>query len=418
MSYFTYDQAMEEAARCLLCYEAPCSEACPANTDPAKFIRSIRFNNLKGAAETIRTKNILGGICARVCPYDQLCQKDCVRAELDQSIQIGKLQEFVCDYEKANELEILRTPELKKEKVAIIGSGPAGLAAAGELALSGYQVKVFEKREKVGGWLNYGIPSTKLPPEIVETEIDYIRDLGVEFETNCEVGQDITLADLRAGGYKTFLMALGQPEAKKLELEGNQLAGVKDAVSFLIKAKTQAEKLDVKAKKVVIVGGGNVAVDCALTAKKYGAADVSMVCLENLATMPAAEKELIEAQKHNINIYAGFKPEAIAGEQQVEKFSAFGVENNSKLELEAEQVILAIGQTNVKIKEIEDLKLDQAGFIETNSNFKTNYEDIFAAGDIINTEESVVNAIAEGKEAAKNMMDYLNNKKEKVKVSL
>lgn len=116
MSYFTYDQAMEEAARCLLCYEAPCSEACPANTDPAKFIRSIRFNNLKGAAETIRTKNILGGICARVCPYDQLCQKDCVRAELDQSIQIGKLQEFVCDYEKANELEILRTPELKKRK--------------------------------------------------------------------------------------------------------------------------------------------------------------------------------------------------------------------------------------------------------------------------------------------------------------
>lgn len=418
MSYFTYKQAIEEASRCLLCYDAPCSQGCPANTDPAKFIRSIRFNNLKGAAETIRTKNILGGICARVCPYDQLCQKNCVRAELDQSIEIGKLQQFVCDYEKENDLNILEPVELNQEKVAVIGSGPAGLAAAGELALSGYQVKVFEKRSKVGGWLNYGIPSTKLPPEIVDTEINYIRDLGVEFETDCEVGQDISLNELREKGYQAFLMALGKPEPKTLEIEGGNLAGVKDAVSFLIKGKTQPEKLELADKKVVIIGGGNVAVDCALTAKREGAAEVSMVCLESLAQMPAAEKELIEVQKKNVNIFAGFKPEAIKGINKVEKFKASGVENDSSLELEAEIVILAVGQKNDEVQKIEDLELDQAGFIETDANLKTNYADIFAAGDIIDTDESVVNSIADGKEAAENIIYYLANKKEKVKVSL
>lgn len=418
MSYFTYDQAVEEASRCLLCHDAPCSQGCPANTNPAKFIRSIRFNNLKGAAETIRTRNILGGICARVCPYDQLCQENCVRAELDESIKIGKLQEFVCDYERENNLEFLDSVELNKEKVAVIGSGPAGLAAAGELALSGYQVKVFEKRSLVGGWLNYGIPANKLPQKVVKEEIDYIRDLGVEFETNCEVGKDISLTELKEQGYKAFLMALGKPQPKVLDLEGSQLDGVTDAVSFLSMAKTKSGQLNVENNKIVIIGGGNVAVDCAVTAKEYGSANVSMVCIETLAEMPADQKDIIEAQKRNVNIFAGFKPVAIKGETEVEKFSGISVEDKSSLELECERIIFAVGQKSADVKKIEDLKIDQDGFIKTDESLKTNRENIFAAGDIIKTDNTVVNAIADGKEAAENIINHLTNKNEKEQVRL
>ncbi|MFW6281062.1 MAG: FAD-dependent oxidoreductase [Halanaerobium sp.] len=418
MSKFTYNQAVEEASKCLLCYDAPCSNGCPANTNPSKFIRSIRFNNLKGSAKTIRTNNILGGICARVCPYDQLCQENCIRAEIDESIKIGKLQEFVCDYEKEHNLKVLEPVELEKEKIAIIGSGPAGLAAAGELALSGYKVKVFEKRSLVGGWLNYGIPASKLPQKIVNEEINYIRDLGVEFETNCEVGKDISLDELKERGYKVFLMALGKPNPKVLDLEGSQLDGVTDAVSFLSESKTKPEKFDVKNKKIVIIGGGDVAIDCAITAKENKAAKVNIVCIETLAEIPCTEKELHKAYNKNVNVFAGFKPEAIKGENKVERFTAVSVEDNSTLELECENIIFAVGQKSDDVKKIEDLKLDQDGFIKTDENLKTNKKNIFAAGDIIKTDNTVVNAIADGKEVAENIINYIINKKEKEQVRI
>ena len=413
MSYFTYDQAVEEASRCLLCHDAPCSEECPADTNPAKFIRSIQFNNIKGAAETIRTNNILGGICAWVCPCDQLCQENCVRDEIDEPIEIGKLQQFVCDYERENNLEVLDPVEPNKEKVAVIGSGPAGLAAAGELALSGYQVKVFEKRSLPGGWLSYGVPAHKLPQKVVKEEIGYIRDLGVEFETNCEVGKDISLTELKEQGYKAFLLALGKPQPKILNLEGSQLNGVTNAVSFLSKAKTNPEQVNIENDKIVVIGGGGVAVDCAETAKEYGAANVSMVCIETLDEMPAYQKDIIEAQKKNINILAGFKPEAIKGENKVKKFTGTSVEDNSSLDLECDRIIFAVGQKSADVKKIEDLELDQDGFIKTDESLKTNRGNIFAAGDIIKTDNTVVNAVSDGKEAAENIINHLTNKKEK-----
>lgn len=418
MSNYTLNQAIEEASRCLLCHDAPCSKGCPAETNPAKFIRSIRFNNLKGAAETIRTKNILGGICARVCPYDQLCQENCVRAKIDESIQIGKLQQFICDYENENNLEILEKSELNKEnKVAVIGSGPAGLAAAGELALSGYQVKVFEKRSLLGGWMSYGIPADKLSQEVVDKEINYIKDLGVEFELNCEVGKDISFKELEKE-YDAFLMAVGKPEPKVLEIKGSNLNGVTDAVSFLAKAKTSQENLKVKDKKLAIIGGGNVAVDCAVTAKDAGAADVNMLCIESLAEMPCDEKDLLKAYKKNVNVFASFKPEAISGENSVEKFTALSVNDDSKLELSCDAVIFAVGQKTANVKEIKELKLNANGFIEVDQNLKTEKENIFAAGDIIDSDNTVVNAIADGKKAAENIISYLENIKEKVQVSV
>ncbi|MBM7623680.1 FAD-dependent oxidoreductase [Sporohalobacter salinus] len=399
MSYFNYDQAMKETSRCLLCYDAPCSQGCPANTNPAKFIRSIRFENLRGAAEIIRNRNILGGICARVCPYDRLCQENCVRDKLDESIQIGKLQEFICDYEREADFEVIESVDLIKEKIAVIGSGPAGLAAAGELALNGYQVTVFERRSLIGGWLSYGIPSDKLPQEIVNHEIKYIKDLGVEFKTNCEIGKDISFNELEEQDYSAYLLALGKPVPKTLDLEGSQLNEVTNAVDFLSKAKNNRNEIKVKNKKVIIIGGGNVAVDCALIAKEFGAKDVSMVCIESLAEMPADQKDMIKAQKRNVNIFAGFKPQEICGDNNVEKFKGVSVDDSSVLELDYDVIIFAVGQKSADVKQIKDLNVDDDGFILIDENLKTDHKNIFAAGDIIKTDNTVVNAIADGKEA-------------------
>ena len=206
--------AMEEASRCLLCYDAPCSQACPAQTDPAKFIRSLRFRNLKGAMETIRTNNILGGICARVCPTEKYCEGACSRTAVGKPIRIAFLQQFLTDQEQEINFHVLHPQKPTQGKVAVIGSGPCGLAAAAELAQAGFTVTVFEAREKVGGWLTYGIPADRLPQAVVDREIQYVRDLGVTFKTGCRVGKDTSIVDLRKQGYKAILVAVGLQKSR------------------------------------------------------------------------------------------------------------------------------------------------------------------------------------------------------------
>ena len=176
---FTHRTAMEEAARCLLCIDAPCSQGCPAGTDPGKFIRSIRFRNVKGAAETIRENNILGGTCARVCPYDRLCEEFCSRCGIDKPIQIGKLQRYAIEQEEAFNMQILKAPAEKKAgKVACVGAGPASLACASELAKAGYNVTIFEREAEAGGVLTYGIVPTRLPKKVVDHDIKMVKDLA------------------------------------------------------------------------------------------------------------------------------------------------------------------------------------------------------------------------------------------------
>ena len=216
---FTPILAVEEASRCLLCYDAPCTNACPAGTDPAKFIRSLRFRNFKGAASTIRENNVLGGICARVCPTDKYCEGACSRCGIDKPIQIGKLQRYLTDYEQMTGIKSLKAVKATKDKVAIIGSGPSGLSAAAKLALTGYKVTVFEAREQLGGWLTYGIPENRLPQQIVENEIQYVKDLGVEFKTNCKVGKDIKIEDLKKDGFRAFLLATGMHKGNGVNIK-------------------------------------------------------------------------------------------------------------------------------------------------------------------------------------------------------
>ena len=190
---FTPRLVMEEASRCLLCLDAPCSASCPAGTDPAKFIRSLRFKNVKGAAETVRINNVLGAICARVCPTERYCQLGCSRSGIDKPIDIGRIQRYITDFEDALKMDTLETKEENGKKVAVVGSGPAGLTTAAELAKEGYHVSIFEKESKAGGYLKYGIPEYRLPNAVVDKEIDRIVKLGVDINLNVRVGDIYTL---------------------------------------------------------------------------------------------------------------------------------------------------------------------------------------------------------------------------------
>lgn len=389
--------AIEEASRCLLCHDAPCSKACPAGTDPAKFIRSLRFRNLKGAVETIRVNNPLGGVCARVCPYDKYCEGACSRCGIDDPIKIGELQRYLTDYEQTIGMKVLEKVELDKEKVAIIGSGPSSLAAAAILAQKGYKVTVFEEKKVLGGWLSYGIPTQRLPQEVVKNEINYIKELGVEFKTNSKVGKQISLNNLRDEGYKAFLVACGMQRSKNIEVKGLDLQGVVNGIDFLGEAKIKEDNVKV-GNHVIVIGGGDVAMDCAAVAKFLGAEDVKIVYRRTIEKMPASveEKKYIQ-QSLKIPIFTGFKPAEIIGNcGKVVAFKAEGMFDGSKLELIADMIILAVGQ------EAEDL----------NAIIDINLGDVFTAGDIVEKDKTVVQSVASGKLAAEKIESYLAEKTE------
>ncbi len=409
---FTPILAIEEASRCLLCYDAPCTNACPAGTDPAKFIRSLRFRNFKGAVSTIRENNILGGICARVCPTDKYCEGACSLCGIDRPIEIGKIQRFLTDYEQAIGFKCLETAEATKDKVAIIGSGPSGLSAAAKLSAEGYKVTVFESRKQLGGWLTYGIPENKLPMKVVENEIQYVKDLGVEFVLDCKVGKDITPAGLKKDGFAAILLATGMHKGRDIDIKGNDLKGVVNGIDFLAEAKTSGGNIKV-GNKVVVIGGGDVAVDCASTAKLLGAEDVKIVYRRTMEKMPADREELAYLQQLNIPVFTGLKPAEVIGEYgKVTQFKAAGMFDDSKLILDADMVIFAIGQQ--PDESVVPADVNEKGIFKT-CDYMTSVDGVFASGDIADGDKTVVYAVKEGKEAAESIINYLEDKKEGVK---
>ena len=400
---FTHRTAMEEAARCLLCHDAPCSQGCPAGTDPAKFIRSIRFRNVKGAAETIRENNILGGSCARVCPYDRLCEEACSRCGIDKPIQIGKLQRYAIEQEKVFKMKILKAPAKKKAaKVACVGAGPSSLAAAAELAKAGYRVTIFEREEKAGGVLTYGIVPSRLPQAVVDHDIAQVKGLGVKFE----FGKEVKAADLEE--YDAVFVGTGLWGANLPKIEGIELAGVYSAVDFLKAARTQKNAFD-PGKKVLVVGGGDVAVDCAVTAKLLGAEDVKIVYRRTLEEAPGNMTEFQYALTLGIGITTGMAPAAIKGADKVEAVEFKGFRDEAaQLVLSADTIVFATGQTAEDQTAVAPVKVADKGLIKAPKG-KAGGK-FFAAGDIVNGGKTVVEAVAAGKEAADAMIAYLEKK--------
>lgn len=400
---FTHRTAMEEAARCLLCHDAPCSQGCPAGTDPAKFIRSIRFRNVKGAAETIRENNVLGGTCARVCPYDRLCEEACSRCGIDKPIQIGLLQRYAIEQEKLFKMKTLKAPEKKKAaKAACIGAGSASLAAAAELAKAGYKVTIFEREEKAGGVLTYGIVPSRLPQAVVDHDIAQVKGLGIKFE----FGKAVKAADL--DDYDAVFVGTGLWGANLPKIDGIDKAGVYAAVDFLKEARTKKTAFD-PGKKVLVVGGGDVAVDCAVTAKLLGAEDVKIVYRRTLEEAPGNMTEFQYALSLGIGITTGMAPAAINGSSKVETVDFKGFRDEAaKLTLSADTIVFATGQTPEDMEAIAPVKVTEKGMIKAPKG-KAGGK-YFAAGDIVNGGKTVVEAVAAGKEAAAAMIAYLEAK--------
>ena len=394
---FTHRTAIEEAARCLLCHDAPCSKGCPAGTDPAKFVRSIRFRNVKGAAETIRSNNVLGGSCARVCPYDRLCEEACSRCGIDRPIEIGKLQRYAIEQEEIFGMKTLEAGEAKPGKVACIGAGPASLAAAAELRKAGYAVTIFEKEEKAGGMLTYGIVPSRLPQSVIDHDVAMVEAMGVKFE----FGKKVTIADV--DDYDAVFVGTGLWGTKLPEIPGIELKGVYAAADYLKAARTSGKQ---EGKKVVVIGGGDVAVDCAVTAKLLGAEDVRIVYRRTLEEAPGNMNEFQYALSLGIGMTTNMAPAAIEGAGKVEAMTFTGREgklDGSELKLACDTVVFAIGQ---KAEPVEGVAANEKGGVAAEEG-KTNVAKVFAAGDIVNGGKTVVEAVAAGKEAAAAIAAYL-----------
>ena len=403
--------AMEEAARCVLCYDAPCSKGCPADTKPADFIRSIRFRNIKGAAATIREANALGGCTGKVCPYDRLCEEACSRTGIDKPIQIGRLQAFAVAMEKEMNMDVLGTPKADKEKVACIGSGPASLSCAQRLAREGYKVTIYEEFDKPGGVLTYGIIPPRLPQDVVDFDIQKVKDLGVEFVMNTKVGRDITIDQLKEKGFNAFFIGTGLWKSRDIDIPGKTADGVTNAVEFLKKARSSNGDMKLEGD-VIVIGGGDVAMDCASTAKLLGADRVTIVYRRTIEEAPADIAELEYVQALGVSIYTKFRPkEIVAEEGKVVGFLAGGTDDYSDLKLKADHIIFAIGQEADDMKKVAPIELRDNGTIacDMDKGF-TNIEGIFSAGDIVNGGKTVVEAVAAGKAVAESIMNYLSRK--------
>ena len=385
---YDYRRAMEEASRCLLCHDAPCSQSCPAASDPAKFIRSLRFKNIKGAAETLRENNALAGTCARVCPYGRLCEEACSRSGIDKPINIGKIQRYLVEEEEAQGMSFIKAGEPNGKKVACVGAGPASLACARELARAGFAVTVYEAQEKAGGVLSFGIIPSRLPQDVVDFDIKTITDAGVVIKYGEAIGAD-GIAALKKE-YDAVFVGVGLWQSKMVDIPGTDLEGVESAIDFLKKART-GEMTELP-DNVFVVGGGDVAMDCVTTAKQLGAKNAAIVYRRTIAEAPADMDEVKLVQSMGIPMYTQFAPKAIHGQDgRVAFFETAGRDGESSMTLKADMVVFAIGQ---------ELAADYTGF-ELG-------EGIFTGGDMAHGKgATVVEAVADGKAAAEKIQEYL-----------
>ena len=395
---YTPRDVMEEVTRCLLCLDAPCSSSCPAGTDPAKFIRSVRFKNIEGACETVRENNILAGICARVCPTEKYCEKACSRTGIDKPINIGMVQRYITDYEACTKKVILKPEKPNGKKIAVIGSGPSGLTAAGNLALKGFDVTVYERLSKAGGYLRYGIPEYRLPNKVVDEEVKRIADLGVKFVFNTRIGSDITLDSLKKNN-DAVILATGFADGKMLDMFKDN-KHVKLAIDFLKEVKEKKGKVKVPSSAIV-VGGGDVAMDVSTTLKKLGCANVTDCAYEEFKEFRASKKELETTRELGVTLLDGYIPVKVTKGGQV-TFNHRVI--NASIKVKAPLIVLAIGQ----VANFEGLNVS---FDDLKNNYNIKGTNLFFAGDIANGDKTVVYSVKTGKEVTKEVMSYLGGKR-------
>ena len=398
-------RARDEAARCLLCYNPPCSTDCPANTDPARFIRAVRFGNIKGAAEIIRENNVLGGSCAYICPCDRTCEYNCNRSKIDMPVRIGKLQQFVVEQEKKLGMQILKAPaERRNGRIACIGAGAASLACAVALAKEGYEVSVYEALAAAGGMLSYCILPSRLPQSVIDFDLSQVEKIGVKFIFNTHVGKDISFDKLRAD-YDAVFIGGGLWASRMLDIPGKELDGVMTAIQFLTTARKYGEKIG---SDVIVVDGGDVAMECAVAAKQLGAKRVTVVYHRSLEEAPANMSELLRVKQMGISMVTEMVPVEILNEgNKVVGMRFEGRDSYSELKIKASEVVFAVGQT---LGAIGSVVPTEKGLIAVNKGGQTLVAGVFAAGDAVNGGKTVTEAVNGGKIAAASILAYLRSK--------
>ena len=416
--------ALVEASRCYFCYDAPCIEACPTGIDIPSFIRKISTDNVRGAAQDIFEENILGGACARVCPTEVLCQQACVRnAQEAKPVQIGLLQRYATDAVMARGDHPFARKAASGKKVAVIGAGPAGLACAHRLAMLGHAVTILEARPKAGGLNEYGIAAYKLPGGFAQHEVDFVLAIGgIEIRNDQALGRDFTLADLRRD-YDAVFLGMGLGGVRALGLEGEDLKGVYNAVDYIAELRQSA---DLKAlpvgRKVVVIGGGNTAIDIAVQTKRLGAEDVTLVYRRGPEAMSATHHEQEFAQVNGVKIKHWAQPVELRGEgghiAEV-VFEYTRLDANGRLEgsgetfaLPADMLFKAIGQTMTPLPQVnggsERLEM-QGDRIAVGPDRRTSLPDVWAGGDCVAiSEDLTVAAVQDGKLAAEAIDAFLS----------
>ena len=435
---YTPEMAMEEATRCLHCPTKPCVSGCPVKVNIPEFILEVKNGNFEEAYQIIRKTSSLPAVCGRVCPQETQCESVCVRGRRGEAVAIGRLERFVADWHREHVCDDIQKPKSNGHKVAVVGAGPAGLTCAGDLAQSGYQVSVFEALHVAGGVLMYGIPEFRLPKTIVQHEIDGLKQLGVNIETNTVIGRSDSVDDLFDEGYEAVFIGSGAGLPNFMNMPGENLKGVYSANEFLTRCNLmKAYKAGVDtpiqhAKRAVIVGGGNVAMDAARCAKRLGVEEVSIVYRRSMEELPARKEEVEHAQEEGIIFRLLTNPVRMIGDDKgwVTGMECVKMElgepdesgrrrpvavEGSNFILDVDCMIMAIGTSpNPLIRSTtEGLDTNRKGCLIADENGATTREGVFAGGDAVTGAATVIMAMGAGKTAAKAMDAYIQEKNSK-----
>ena len=431
---YSAEDAVNEAKRCLNCKNSPCKKGCPVGIDIPEFIAKVAEGNFEEAYDIILKSNCLSAVSGRVCPQERQCEKHCVRGIKGESVGIGRLERFVSDYMRTKE-KINRKAEGCGRRVAIVGSGPAGLSAAGELLSYGYDVTLFEAFHKAGGVLVYGIPEFRLPKKIVEETVNALKDRGLKLITNAVIGRTLTIDDLFEEGFEAVFIGSGAGLPMFMNIPGEDLIGVLSANEYLTRNNLMKAYLDdydtpsVKGKKIAVVGAGNVAMDAARSAVRLGAEEVSIIYRRGEDEIPARAEEVEHAKEEGVIFRLLTSPEEIIGDEnsRVVAMRCYKTElgepdasgrrspvkiDGSQFDLELDTVIMALGTSpNPLIRNTTPgLDSDKRGRIVTSDGITTTREGVFAGGDAVTGAATVILAMGAGKEGAKKIKEYLENK--------
>lgn len=419
----TPDAALVEANRCLFCYDPPCMKSCPTSINVPKFIKQIATENIKGSAHTIFSSNIMGAGCSKVCPVEKLCEGACVYNLMHETpIHIAKLQRYSTEKALENKWQLFeRKPSIGK-KVAIVGAGPAGLSCAHTLSREGIDVTIYEKESKGGGLMTYGIAAYKVTPEFCEDEVNYITSIGgIDIKYNQELGKNITVEELQSK-YDAVYMAFGVGLARQLEIPGEHLEGVEDAISFIYELRSNDYSKIAVGDKVAVIGMGMTAIDAATQAKRLGASEVTLVYRRTQEEMPCTEHELNIAKLDGCNIIWLAAPKEVLGKDgkvthlvcdkmHLGAPDASGrrspIASGETFTLEVDMVIKATGQMPFESLVSNNAIANNKGKITVENKSATNLKGVFAGGDCVNGGREVVDAVQAGKDGAAAIVKYI-----------